>query len=91
MKTKWGDLKQPTCQDVILWLSSMGINQERNDYEVISCLQNLKHSTEDDHISDDLPAVDLDSFHGSKAEGDSDADTAIEELRMYELYRRRFF
>ena len=53
-----------------------GINQERNDYEVISCLQNL--STEDDHISEDLPAVDLDSFHESKAEeGDSDADTDV--------------
>ena len=52
------------------------VNQERNDYEVTFCLQNLKHSTEDDHISEDLPAVDL--FHESKAEGgDSDADTDI--------------
>ena len=50
----------------------MGVNKERDDWELISCLQNLKHSTEDGHISDDLPAVDLDSVHESKAEeGDS--------------------
>ena len=55
----------------------MGVNKERDDWELISCLQNLKHSTEDDHISDDLPAVDLpavdlDSVLESKAEeGDS--------------------
>ena len=78
-KTKMGNLKQPTRQDAINWDS---IKQETIVNSFLICgISNDLDDSEDDHVSDDQPVVELDSGtvgeeseEDEAEENDSDAD-----------------
>lgn len=77
-KTKQGNLKQPTRQDVINWASRawQEIRPELLIHSFLVCgISNALDGTEDDLTSDKLPQVDMDAEEESGEEsGDEDED-----------------
>ena len=62
-KTKMGNLKQPTRQDAINWVSKAwdSIKQETIVNSILICgISNALDGSEDYHVSDDLPVIELD-------------------------------
>ena len=85
-KTKMGNLKQPTRQDAINWVSKAwdSIKQETIVNSFLICgISNALDGSEDDHVSDDLPDIELDSgTMGEESEEDEaeDSDSDADEL-----------
>ena len=85
-KTKMGNLKQPTRQDVINWVSKAwdSIKQETIANSFLICgISNALDGSEDDHVSDDLPVIELDSGtmgEESKEDEAEDSDSDADEL-----------
>jgi len=68
-----GNLKQPTHQDVINWVSKdwNSIKQETIVNSFLICgISNALDGSEDDHVSDDLPVTELDSGTMGEESGD---------------------
>ena len=74
-KTKQGNLKQPTCQDAINWVSIAwdSISQETivNSFFVYG-ISNALDGSEDDYVSDDVPAIELESVEEEEVEEGED-------------------
>ena len=85
-KTKMGNLKQPTRQDAINWVSKAwdSIKQETIVNAFLICgISNALDGSEDDHVSDDLPVIELDSgTMGEESEKDEaeDSESDADEL-----------
>ena len=63
-KTKQGNVKQPTRQDAINWVSIAwdSISQETIVNSFLVCgISNALDGSEDDYVSDDVPAIELES------------------------------
>ena len=85
-KTKKGNLKQPTRQDAINWVSKAweSIKQETLTRSFLMCgISNALDSSEDDLVSDDLPSVEMEAegegSDGEEAEADGE-DADVDEL-----------
>ena len=78
-KTKMGNLKQPTRQDAINWVSKAwdSIKQETITNSFLICgISNALDGSTDDHVSDDLPVIELDSGTvGEESEEDEAEDS----------------
>ena len=85
-KTNKGNLKQPTRQDAINWVSKAweSINQETLTRSfLVFGISNAIDGSEDDLVSDDLPSVEMEAegegSDGEEAEAD-DEDADVDEL-----------
>ena len=59
-KTKMGNLKQPTCQDAIDWVSKAweSIKLDTIIHSFLVCgISNALDGSEDDLVSDDVPSI----------------------------------
>ena len=78
-----GNLKQPTRQDAINWVSKAwdSIKQETISNSFLICgISNALDGSEDDHVSDDLPVIELDSgTMGEESEEDEAEDSDADE------------
>ena len=85
-KTKQGNLKQPTRQDAINWVSIAwdSISQETIVNSFLVCgISNALDGSEDDYVSDDVPAIELESVEeeeGEEGEDDLEDGTDIDDL-----------
>ena len=82
-KTKMGNLKQPTRQDAINWVSKDwdSIKQETIVNSFLICgISNALDGSEDDHVSDDLPVVELDSGAMSRVANVKNQPSDFEQL-----------
>lgn len=81
-KTKQGNLKQPTRQDAIDWVSKAwdSISQETIINSFLVCgISNALDGSEDEYVSDDVPAVELESVEEEEDEEEGEEEEELED------------
>lgn len=81
-KTKKGNLKQPTHQDMINWVSKAwdSIKLETLTCSFLVCgISDALDGTQDDLVSDDLPSVEMETEEESESSSDEE-DGDVDEV-----------
>ena len=76
-KTKKGNLKQPSHQDAINWVSkawdSIKLETLTNSFLVYG-ISNALDGSQDDLVSDDLPSVEMETEESEKSDGEENSE-----------------
>ena len=87
-KTKKGNLKQPSRQDAINWVSKAwdSIKLETLTHSFLVCgISNALDGSQDDLVSDDLPSVEMESEDEESEKNDEENGEEDEEVDVHEV------